>query len=482
MKNLHLGIDIGTQGVRTALIDGQGHLIGRTQRSFDLTSESRMEQSPEEWWTTCVHSLKELTAGLTTKINKDQIHSLTVTSTSGTVIPLNKDHKVLHNALMYSDPRSAEQGKRIQITAQQFLSGGYTGFTSSSGLAKMIWFIENFPGKADKIAHWVHAADYITGKLSGVWKVTDYTNAFKSGYDISGMEWPSYLFDQLGLKRDWMPNVLASGTPIGKLRGAVALETGLPSEIVVTTGCTDGCASQIASGATKVGDWNTTIGTTMVIKGVTSRRILDPLGRLYSHRHPQGYWMPGGASNTGADWVSNEFADELEVLNSEAETITPTGELSYPLRQAGERFPFVCPEATGFEAAGLNKLQRYVSNMEGVAYIERMAYEMIQNEFGEKVSRVYTAGGGSKSDVWLRIRSSALGMSVYKMKYASGAFGAAVLGASQTGFTNLSEAGSAMVQMEKRIDPVKSWQIQYNDHYQRFLDLLQHKGYTQRNS
>ena len=89
--------------------------------------------------------------------------------------------------------------------------------------------------------------------------------------------------------------------------GGCCNHLGLPASIQVTVGITDGCASQIASGAVKPGDWNTTIGTTMVIKGVTKKQIVDEEGRIYSHRHPAGYWMPGGASNTGADWVTNEF-------------------------------------------------------------------------------------------------------------------------------------------------------------------------------
>jgi sugar (pentulose or hexulose) kinase len=62
----------------------------------------------------------------------------------------------------------------------------------------------------------------------------------------------------------------------------------------------------------------------MVIKGVTKNEVLDPLGRLYSHRHPAGYWMPGGASNTGADWVTNEFGDDLVNLNEQAEKLIPS--------------------------------------------------------------------------------------------------------------------------------------------------------------
>jgi len=103
----------------------------------------------------------------------------------------------------------------------------------------------------------------------------------------------------------------------------------------------------------KPGDWNTTIGTTLVVKGVTTKEIEDPGGALYCHRHPEGYWMPGGASNTGADWVSKLFGDRVEQLNKEAFALIPTRYLTWPLMQEGERFPFASPQARGFFPEGL---------------------------------------------------------------------------------------------------------------------------------
>ena len=206
----------------------------------------------------------------------------------------------------------------------------------------------HFPDKTAEIKQWIHAADYITGKLSGVFGTTDYTNALKTGFDLSSLCWPEYITDELGIKKEWLQQVVPSGTVIGKISKAAAVETGLPEHVLVTAGITDGCASQVASGAMQPGQWNTTIGTTLVIKGVTKEPIDDPVGRIYNHRHPEGYWMPGGAGNIGADWVAKEFSDQLSNLNEAAEHLIPTGEIAYPLMQQGERFPFKAPQAWVF--------------------------------------------------------------------------------------------------------------------------------------
>lgn len=472
-----LGIDIGTQGARVVLIDVKGNVVGNTEESFPLSNQSREEQSPRAWWDACLRSLKILIRDVKDTIALADIRAVSVTSTSGTVIPLNKNNTPLHNAIMYSDKRSAEKGKLCRNVALKYIKDGYTGFNASSGLSKMVWFVDIFPDKAKSITKWIHATDYIIGKLSERWGITDYTNALKSGFDVRNGNWPLYLYEHLPLKKEWLPTVVLSGTPIGTLDTSLAKALGLSSKVQVVAGMTDGCASQIASGAVKLGDWNTTIGTTLVIKGVTKEEIKDPEDRLYSHRHPEGFWMPGGASNTGADWVTKEFGDHLEILNKEAEKLIPTGHLSYPLRQEGERFPFIAPTAKGFEPDRLSQAERFTSNMEGVAYVERYAFEMIERLSGEKVKAVFTAGGGSNSDAWLTIRSNVLNLPIYKMRHVTGAVGAAILAASKTYFDSVITATAALTQIEKEVHPIKTLTESYERSYHEFVKILQEKNY-----
>jgi len=477
MTPYFLGIDIGTQGARVALVDAAGDILGLAGQAFELNGPSREEQSPEDWWDACMNSIRILMQQDQARAAAPGITAVAVTSTSGTVIPVDDNYRPLHDALMYSDKRSASQALKCTAAALKYHNKGYTAFNSSSGLAKMVWFVETYPEKAARLHRWLHAADYITGRLSGVWGITDYTNAFKSGYDISDYCWPEYLYDHLPLRKEWLPEVLPSGAVIGKLNPDLASKLGLPLSIAVTTGITDGCASQVASGAINPGEWNTTIGTTMVIKGVTRNEVPDPSGRLYSHRHPAGYWMPGGASNTGADWVTGEFDDELDFLNQAAARLIPSGQIAWPLRQEGERFPFVAPQARGFEPDGLSNALRYTANMEGVAYIERYAYELIEQLSGEQVKAIFTAGGASNSDAWLTIRSSVLNRPIFKMQHVSGAMGAAVLAASRSYFDSIIVAVANMVKVDKTVVPSQKLIGPYEQGYRKFVAVLRDKGY-----
>ena len=472
-----LGIDIGTQGARVVLIDVEGNIAGSSEETFPLNNQSREEQSPEGWWEACLRSLKVLFAKAKSTIDLKDIIAVSVTSTSGTVIPLAEDDKPLHNAIMYSDKRSTDAGMLCRQMALLHHPDGYTGFNASSGLSKMVWFTQTYPDKTKKIAKWIHAADYIIGMLSERWGTTDYTNALKSGYDLRNENWPAYLYEHLPLKREWLPEVVLSGTPIGTISSSLAEEFGLSKNMQVVAGMTDGCASQVASGAVNPGEWNTTIGTTLVVKGVTTKEIRDPEGRLYNHRHPEGFWMPGGASNTGADWVTKEFSDHLPEIERQSLELIPTGLMAYPLQQEGERFPFIAPHARGFLPEGLSPAQAFAVNMEGVAYIERYAFEMIENLSGEKVKAVFTAGGGSKNNTWLIIRSNVLNLPIYKMKYVTGAVGAAILAASRTYFKSITEAARALTRIEKEVQPTKDLAAKYDVSYQEFIKILKEKGF-----
>jgi len=467
-----LGIDIGTQGARVVLLDVAGEIMAKAEEGFGLNEASREEQSPHHWWKSCSHSIRQITSEIKGRIPVDAILAVAVTSTSGTVIPLDEQHQPLHKAIMYSDQRSVLQAKRCMASASKHHPNGYTGFNTSSGLSKMVWYQDSFPQQAERIGLWCHATDYITGLLSGVWGVTDYTNALKSGYDVERKLWPAYLFKVLPLKKKQLPQVLPSGTVIGKIHPKTASALGLSPQTKVAVGITDGCASQIAAGAIRLGDWNTTIGTTLVVKGVTKNQIVDPLGRIYSHRHPMGYWMPGGAGNIGADWVSQEFTGPLDQWNQKAATLIPSPYISYPLRQKGERFPFISPDAEGFEPSGLSLEERYTANMEGVALVEKYAYDMIKKLSGEEVSAIYTAGGASHSNIWLKIRSNVLNLPIHRMKHTSGAVGAAILAASQVYFRDLEEAGGAMTKVDTTVYPDPGLRQAYEEKYLAFLEIM----------
>src|SRR5690606_25765010 len=126
---------------------------------------------------------------------------------------------------------------------------------------------------------------------------------------------------------------------------------------------------------------------------------------------------------------------------------------------------------------GISGEELFTAYMEGAAYIERYAFDKIRQLSGEPVTQVFSAGGGTNSDIWLQIRSNVLGIPVSKTKNVSGAAGAAIVAASRTQFRNLREAAASMVLPEKIIQPDPAQTALYEKSYQAFVGVLKEKKY-----
>lgn len=462
MDALLIGIDLGSEGVRVSVLDLQGTL--RASASCPLVTlegpEGWTEQDPEAWWVASCLCLRAVSR----EVPPDRIRALSVTSTSGTVAVLDAHGRPLRPAMLYSDGRATAEAAEL-------------GVRPTDPAAKLLWLRRHEPEVYGKVRRIVHAADFVVARLTGRW-ATDWSHALKTGYDVASLRW-SPLLEEIGVDAAVLPEVLPPATPVGPLTRAAAEETGLHHGTMVVTGMTDGCAGQIACGAVLPGQWCTVLGTTLVLKGVSVRRIPDPLRRVYNHRHPDGYWMPGGASNTGGEGLRRAFPDaDLAALDIEALRHTPTGLIVYPLVRRGERFPFVAPHACGFvEGTPASRSQYYAAVLEGVAYLERLGYETLQGLGAEVGEVIHTAGGGARSRPWLQIRSDVLGRVLRRPALPGAAAGAAILAAMAATGQPLVECAAAMVRIELEVSPRRERAEHYGEGYGRFVEALRRRGY-----
>ena len=114
----------------------------------------------------------------------------------------------------------------------------------------------------------------------------------------------------------------------------------------------------------------------------TAALVRDPLGAVYCHRHPDGGWLPGGASSTGAGVLGGLFPDAgpagLARLTGQARRLAPVGGATYPLAGQGERFPFVAPSARGFTSPrATTPAEVFSAVCHGLAFVERLAYDVL---------------------------------------------------------------------------------------------------------
>jgi len=484
-KELLLGIDVGTQGARVLVADAEGGVVALATKAFEQLAlpglpEGHLEQEPAVWWAATCECLQSVLAQLRDAgRSPDEIVAGAVDSTSGTIVLLDADNNVLRPALMYNDRRAGREADEINAFAADFCEKVGYRFNSSFALPKILWLSRHEPEVWAATKTVAHAADYIVGRLTGVFNVSDQSNSLKTGFDLVNFRWPDWIEAGLDIPLSRLPSVVFSGEPIAPISIACAMETGLSTTTQIVGGMTDGSADQIASGAHRPGDWNTVLGTTITLKGLTRDIIKDPLGRVYCHRHPQGFWMPGGASNVGARVLDERFpgADKI-ALGAAALDLSPTDLTIYPLVQTGERFPFVRPKANGFvDGDAQSEAELYAAYLEGVAFTERLAYDVVQELGAEVGERIYTTGGGARSPEWLQIRADILGRELARAANASAAMGCAILAASKTLFSDVGEAAAAMTTVDYVVEPRKAIRSRYEDAYGHYLAALRQRAY-----
>ncbi len=478
MNKIFIGIDVGTQGTRVVGIDENGNIQGIYEHAFILDPsdihEGWHQQNPEQWWNSTMLCLRKITSHIQIK----KISAISVSSTSGTLCFLDKNYQPLIPAIMYNDRRSEKEAMYLNENLKCLTDKMGYQFNSSYALAKILWVTKHLPDIFEKTVRIVHATDYVIGKLSGNYCVSDYTNVLKTGYDLIEGKWPDDIENIFGVPLAKLPEVVPPGAVIGVTTTECCNQTGVPSGIPVIAGMTDGCASQISTGAVSPGQWNSTLGTTLVIKGVTEQILKDPAGRIYNHKHPDGYWLPGGASNTGGDCVTKRFKREKwDYLNEKTADTIPTGKICWPLTGKGERFPFVNPEAKGFQPDNCDEDILYAACLEGVGYIEKLAYQTLEGLGANISDTIRIAGGATKSKIWNRIRASILNRTLVQPENPYAAFGAAILAASRTHFDNLQQACNAMVKIVCEYQPEKTLVQKYQELYQKFLETLKEKQY-----
>ena len=476
---LAVGLDVGTGGVRALALDLTGQVAAAGRAEFPPESKrcdgALVEQDPHAWTAAAQAALQEMTAALPAG---SKIVGIAVDATSGTFLLADARNRPLAWAIMYDDLRATAEAPRAAECLRGTLRPFGIEISAAFALPKILHLAAAQPAMFRGCCRIIHQTDWIVGMLCGRYDVTDISTALKSGADPGTLTWPEAIERNLGVPRDRLPRIILPGTPIGEVTPAATAATGLPAGTVVVAGCTDGTAGFLASGAAAPGDMNVTLGTTLVLKAVAARPLVDPTGVVYNHRHPAGGFLPGAASSTGGGWTSQCFGKaDLDQLGSQAAACLPTGRLVYPLLRVGERFPFAAPAARGF---GLDQAgppaERFAAGMEGTAMIERLAIERFESLGLGVGPTIYATGGAAAGETWLRIRAAVIRRTYAVPRQPECAVGAAVLAAAAH-LGDFAQAAQGLVRIGRRIEPEPRLAAAYDEQFGRFQAELQRRGY-----
>ena len=450
-----VGLDVGTTGAKAVAISPHGEVLARAEQEYPLSipQPGWTEQDPEDWWRASERALAAIGAGEATAVGlTGQMHGLVL---------LDAADRVLRPAILWNDQRTAaecaEIEERIGLARLIELTGNraLTGFTAP----KLLWVRRHEPELWAKVAHVLLPKDYVRLRLTGERAIDAAEASGTLLFDVAARRWSDEVCATLEIPLEWLPPSHES-TEIG--------------------GAGDQQAGALGVGVDRPGPLSVVLGTSGVVFAALPGYAADPEARVhvFCHAVPDS-WEAMGVMLSAAGslrWLRDVIGGEYSELIAEAEPWPPgvDGLTFLPYLQ-GERTPHADPSARGvFEGLSLGHdrgaLVRAV--LEGVAFGLRDSLELLR-ALGVRPEAGRASGGGARSELWLRIVASVLGIPIERTAVEEGAaYGAALLGGVAAGvFADAHEAVAASVRVRDAVEPDPAWQEVYEERYARFRAL-----------
>jgi xylulokinase len=495
MSKYLLGIDIGTTNVKSVLFDLKGKIIaqGSAEYSTIFPAAGWVEQDPEQWWQATVETIRQITAK--SYVNKHEIAAIGISSQAPTLLPVDIQGKPLRNALIWMDRRSEAQCDflRQKIGEEKIRSITGNRIDPYFTLSKLLWFKQNEPHLLSKTYKILQVNGYINFKLTGCFSIDKVHASLSQIYDVNQLQWSQELCQQLEITLELLPDVYDCTSVIGTVGKEAAAMTGLPQDIPVIAGTVDGPAAAIEAGVIGSGEAVEMTGTsTVVLMGSDAWRDSGNLTAMY-HGFGNHCLVFGAISSTGAclKWFRDQFgniekkmAQDLdlgvfELMDLQASKVEAGAEnLLFLPYMAGERSPIWDTYARGmFVGLTLNTSRGQMIR----AILEGTAFALYHNlkeaaALGLTINELKAVGGGSHSDLWLKIKASMLNIPVLVPETSTGApFGDAILAGVGIGlYDDVGSIAKQSIKIKKVIEPDCMWHERYMELFEIYTDIYKH--------
>ena len=473
MRNLYLAIDVGTGGLRSALVDQNGHILAFSHKEHEqiVPRYGWSEQRPADWWQgtlATIHDVLEKVEDARSRVAAictcGQMH--------GSVLINEAGEPTLEAVPLWNDKRSLPQ-----VDALVARHGTARGLELTANMPapawpafKVAWAAENRPEVLKDSATLLMPKDWINFKLTGK-RAQDFTEASLSYLmDWKSRDWSDELCDMTGVPRALLAPIMAPGEILGGLEAGVASGLGLSADIPVLVGAGDYPMALLGSGVMRPGMGSDVTGTSSIITLLHDNAILDP--EVSNVLTPNGLWGVMTLLESGGDavrWARRAFHKNRRSYEEVSEIANHA--------EAGANglffLPYLVGERTGNKRnsraqffgltaeTGLAELHR--ATLEGVAFSVRRVLDHLPAGKG-RPDRIVAASGGAKSELWLKIKASMYGVPyVMPEELECGIVGAAALMAASTGDApDLDSAVSRMVRFGAEIAPDPAWSEKYD--------------------
>lgn len=471
MSGYTVGIDIGTTGTKTILLDPDAGIVVQASRESSLFSPRPgwAEADPAQWRNNVLDSIREVVAAA--GIEPVQVTAIATTGMVPAVVVVDAKGQPLRRAILQNDARAVGEIDELadMLSDVDIVSLTGSAITQQSVGPTAIWLRRNEPQVWADAAAFVGSYDWILVTL-GARPHVELNWAIESGLvTLDGRPFERAL-DAAGIPAHLLPQILPPGSIVGGLSAEAADATGLPVGVPLVVGGADHVLSAFAAGVESEGDWLVKLGGAGDILVASDKVVVDE--RLYLDAHPvPGRWLPNGCMATSGSLIrwyqSLVGGTELKALDLEAES-RPAADLLCLPYFLGEKSPLHDPDLRGTFAGlhlGHTRADLYRAVLESIAFGFRHHAEVFQS-IGIPMTRVMVTNGGSKSTLWKQIHSEVLGIPLQPVKDHPGAsLGAAIIAAVGVGALPDWGAASRFLSFGAVVEPDAAHVTRYNEAY-----------------
>ena len=465
---LLLGIDYGTGGCKTTVLDETGKFVGEASTEFQTYHDHPgwSEQEPQDWWEALCASVKKLAAQ---GVDLSQLAACALDGSTHNAVLMDGAFKPLRRTIMWTDQRATAEcealrsgwGEKIFSTCYQMPAPTWT-------LPQLMWLKTHEPDVLAKTEHVLFVKDYVRYLLTGH-AATDYIEAQGTLFwDMKNVRWDPDLVELAGLKLAALPAIIKPTDVVGGVTAAAAAATGLPEGLPVVCGSSDSAVEDYGAGAVAPGDLIIKLATAGNVNSMTAAAHPHPKTLTYSHIVP-GMWYSVSATNAAALcqrwWRDAFYKSEVlapgqsvwDVINAEAEgsPIGANGIFFHPYLQ-GERCPYWDANLrASFTGVSISSTRGDFSRalLEGVAFSLKDCYGTLE-EMRLDVKRIFLIGGGARSKLWSEIVANVFNCAVQVPTPGDASFGACLLAGTGVGiFADVKDAVAKCLHVDRTITP-----------------------------
>ena len=471
------GLDIGTTGCKLTVFDENGSRLGKAYRDYPVR---RAVSGHEIDISTMMESVYAVIGEMAEQY--PDIAGIGVTSFGETFVMVNGAGEPLHNAMLYTDPRGAEECAELVEKLGADHIAEVTGLAPHEmySISKIMWIRKHKPEvyAAAKRIHLIE--DFVVWHLTGRAQI-DYSLATRTmAFDIRTLSWSAEMFEAAEIDVNLMSAPVPTGTGAGTITPAAARRTGLNKDCLIVSVSHDQVAAAVGAGA---------FDGSVAVDGAGTVECLTPIYDSIPEIPVMAkgcfsvvpYVVPGryvayAFSYTGGaliQWAmetfgKNETNESMEEAYGKDE---PSGLLVLP-HFAGAATPYMDTGSRG-AILGLTTATTaadvYRACMEGVAYEMRLNYDALQGS-GVHFTKLNATGGGARSKLWMQMKADVLNLPITALKTVdAGTVGSAMLTGIAVGlFRDLEDAAAHMVQEMETYDPRAEMHEKYMKIYERY--------------